>query len=263
VIISASRRTDIPAFHAGWFFERLAAGECCVPNPFSATPYRVDLRPEAVDGFVFWTRNFGPLWRRVAEIPRPFYVLFTLTGYPRALEPAVIGVEQAVEQMRALAGRVVWRYDPIVFSSLTPPQFHVENFGRLAEAVAGTTDEVIVSFAQVYRKVRRNLNAAAAEHGFTWEDPPDEKKLALLAELRDIAQRRGMTLSVCCQPQYVSAGTRPAQCVDPARLSAIAGYPIAARRKPTRAGCHCAVSQDIGTYDTCRHGCAYCYAVLR
>jgi hypothetical protein len=269
VIISASCRTDIAAFYADWFYARLVAGRAVVRNPYSGQPYTVDLRPESVSGIVFWTRNFGPMLGRLETLRgfgRPFVVQYTVTGYPRALEAAVIEPAKAVEQMRRLAGEVhpqcpVWRYDPIVTSSVTPADFHLANFERLAARLEGSVDEVVISFAQIYEKTRRNLNAAGRRHGLQWEDPPDETKLQLAARLGEISRARGMQLTVCTQPQYVTAGSEEARCVDARRLSRIGGVPLQVKLKGVRAGCACYESRDIGEYDTCPHGCAYCYAV--
>jgi hypothetical protein len=157
---------------------------------------------------------------------------------------------------------VVWRYDPLVFTSLTPPAWHRANFTALAAALAGVTDEVVASVMQPYRKTTRGLDAAARVHGFSWRDPPPEERQAVLAELAGIAAGQGMALTLCTQPALAGIpGTRPAACIDAGRLSDVAGRPIPARRKGNRVGCACAESRDIGAYETCPHGCAYCYAV--
>jgi hypothetical protein len=155
----------------------------------------------------------------------------------------------------------VWRYDTIVFSSLTPPEFHLRNFERLAKAVEGATDEVVVSFAQIYRKTRRNMDAAARRAGFAWEDPEDSLKLSLGAQLAACAGARGMALTVCSQPAFLQPGVEAARCVDARRLEDIGGRPVRARRKGNRPGCGCFESRDIGAYDSCPQGCVYCYAV--
>lgn len=268
MIVSASYRTDIPALYADWFAGRLAAGHARVASPYGGPPYRVSLRPGAVDGFVLWTRNIGPLSARLPEVAAvaPFAVQFTVTGYPRALEPGVIDSGAAVGQIRDLARvwgprAAVWRYDPVVETSLTPADWHRRNFAALAAALAGAVDEVVVSFAQIYAKTRRNLDAAARRHGFSWSDPSDAEKRALLRDLAAIAASQGMRMTVCTQPDSVVAGTEPARCIDAARLSDIAGRRITARVKGNRPGCLCHESRDIGAYDSCPQGCVYCYAV--
>lgn len=268
MIVSASYRTDIPAFYAGWLMARLAAGEARVRSPYGGPPTTVSLRPDAVDGFVFWTRNAAPMarhWDRVRRVA-PFYVQFTLTGYPRALEAGTLAPAAALRQLRGLARRfgprvVVWRYDPIALSTVTPADWHAANFARLARALDGGVDEVVVSFVQPYRKTVRNLDAAARAHGFAWRDAADAEKRDLLARLVPVARAHRMRLTLCTQPHLVVPGAAEARCIDAARLSDLAGRPIAAREKGNRPGCRCAESRDIGAYDSCAQGCAYCYAV--
>jgi hypothetical protein len=271
MIISASYKTDIPAFYGEWFENRLEAGYCMVANPYNPRQVcRVSLLPEDVEGFVFWTRNLGPFesrLERVAELSRPFTVQYTITGYPRELERTVVAADRSVRHVKSVADRygpkaAVWRYDPILFSSLTTAEYHLENFERLAGALEGHTDEVVISFATIYKKTARNLNQTARDFGFTWEDPPDDVKLGLASRLAGKAKSRGMDLSVCSQRRYVVPGAKAARCIDARRLAAMGGQPIRARLKGNRPDCGCYESVDIGEYDTCPHGCAYCYAVL-
>ena len=269
MIVSASYRTDIPAFYGAWFARRLRAGWCDVANPYGGRPYRVALVGPALDGFVFWTRNAVPFRPVLAEIARrevPFVVQYTVTGYPRPLERSVVAVEHAIADIRALAAAhgprsVVWRYDPILASDLTPAPWHRRQFARLAGALAGACDEVVLSWAQIYRKTARNLDRAAARDGFAWRDPESAAKQALLRALAEIAAGHGMAATLCSQSALLVDGLSPSRCIDAARLSDVAGRPVAARTKGNRPGCLCAESRDIGAYDTCPHGCVYCYAV--
>ncbi len=269
MIVSASYRTDIPAFYGDWFLNRLNAGFCRVQNPYSDQVYTVSLRREDVDGFVFWTKNAGPFLAALAELRQrgfPFVVQYTITAYPRQLEFSVVDAARAVAHAYQIAGQygprvVVWRYDPILFTSLADAGEHRRNFERLAAALEGAVDEVVISFAQIYQKTRRSLEWAARHFGFTWNDPPDGHKRALAADLAQIAAARGMRLTVCSQNIYVPEGGSPARCIDAARLSDVAGRLIQVPRKGNRPDCACALSRDIGAYDTCPHGCVYCYAV--
>ena len=268
VIVSASYRTDIPAFYADWFMRRLRAGYCRVANPYGGGTYEVALTPQAVDGFVFWTRNMRPLIPDLDEIRRvaPFVVQFTLTGYPRALESSVVAVPEAVAQLRELRRRfgpraAVWRYDPLVFAAGMDSEAHAVGFPMLVQALAGSVDEVALSVMTPYRKSRRNLDRAARRHGFAWHDPPTEEKQALLARLAGVAIEHGLAPTLCSQPELLVPGLGEARCIDAERLSEVAQRPIAARESGNRPGCRCASSRDIGAYDTCPHGCVYCYAV--
>ncbi|MBK3731819.1 DUF1848 family protein [Azospirillum brasilense] len=266
MIISASYKTDIPAFYGRWFLNRLEAGYCRMVNPYGGQTHRIGLTRAEVEGFVFWTKNLGPFLPALEEVSErgfPFVVQYSVTGLPGALERSVPDPERAVEHMARLRDRwgpraAIWRYDPIVTADATPPSWHRAAFARLAGRMRGLTDEVVVSFLQPYRKTARNLDAA----GVPWRDPDAEEKRALLADLAGIAADHGMALTLCTQPELAGVpGTAPARCVDAQRLSDVAGQAIGARTKGNRPGCLCAESRDIGDYDTCPHGCVYCYAV--
>ncbi|WPZ35549.1 DUF1848 domain-containing protein [Thalassobaculum sp. OXR-137] len=271
MIVSASYKTDIPAFYGSWFRNRLAAGFAQVANPYGGRPFTVDLRPDVAEAFVFWTRNAEPFLDTLdllAGQRRPFMVQMTVTGYPRALERSVIDTDRAVAQIRELARRfgprsVVWRYDPVLLTELTPPEFHQQRFAALAEALAGSVDEAVLSFATIYRKTGANLKRLEREAGIAWRDPEEGEKRRLLARLAEIARDRGLRPTLCAQPDLLSDAIEPAACIDMRRLSDIAGREIAGREKGNRPGCACAESRDIGAYDTCPHGCLYCYAVGR
>lgn len=269
MIISASYRTDIPTFYGEWFLRRLRAGYCKMVNPYNRQVCRVALDRQSVDGFVFWTKNVGPFLPHLPEIRDrgyPFVVQLAINNYPRALEPSVVDAGRSVEHAHALREQfgprvVVWRYDTIVTSTLTPPEFHLDNFERLARNLAGASDEVVISFAHVYRKTRRNLDRAALEQGFKWSDPATAQKLAVVARLVEIARARGFRLTVCSQRDLLAPGAEDARCVDAERLAAVGGRPLWSKLKGNRKECGCFESRDIGEYNTCPHGCAYCYAV--
>jgi Domain of unknown function (DUF1848) len=269
VIISASYKTDIPTFYGDWFMRRLRAAFCKMVNPYNKDIYSVSLAREDVDGFVFWTKNAAPFLSALREVQRlgyPFVVQYTINGYPRELETAVIDYTRSVATLKGLSDEfgpkvVVWRYDPILFSSLTPPEHHLRSFEALATALKGSVDEVAVSFAQFYQKTRRNLASAARDAGFTFEDPPIEEKRDVLASLADIARANGMCLTICSQAALLVPGAAEAQCIDARRLEAVGANRIAAPVAGNREDCKCFQSKDIGEYDTCPHGCVYCYSV--
>jgi len=268
MIVSASYRTDIPAFYGDWFMRRLAAGTCRSLNPWNRKTYDVSLRAVDVDGFVFWTRNAIPFEPHLPSIAAhaPFYMQFTVTGYPRPLEQSVVSPDRAITNIQAIVKEfgtraVVWRYDPIVVTDRTPAAWHLENFSGLAAQLAGWVDEVTVSFAQIYRKTRRNLDRAAAIGGFRWEDPDIAAKRALIQQFSAIASTHRIRLTVCSQRDLASDDAPLAACIDAARLSDMSGSPIAAKRRGNRPDCLCYASRDIGAYDTCPHGGCYCYAV--
>lgn len=270
MIISASYKTDIPAFYGEWLLNRMRAGFCRMVNPYNRKQVvRVSLARDDVDAFVLWTRNIRPFFgglETLRGLGHPFTVQFTITGYPADLETSVIPPRRAVDDLRRLAEtygpRVgVWRYDPVLLSSRTDLDFHRRNFAALSRSLGGATDEVVVSWTQFYRKTQRNLAAAAASGDFTADDPDDELKRSFLAELQAIAADRGMALTICSQPALLVPGTGEARCIDGTRLRDVAGQDVTSRGKAPRPTCRCLPSRDIGEYDTCPHGCVYCYAV--
>lgn len=266
-IVSASRRTDIPAFYADWLLARMRAGWAASVNPFNGRAVRVSLQPEDVRALVLWSKDlsaFLPSARVLAE-RFPLYVQYTITGLPPALEPHVPPPERTVAAAHALAGlvgsgAVQWRYDPILLGGPLDEAWHLERFRGLAAALEGATTRCIVSFATFYRKVRRNL-LRVAPHGASLAPVPPRRASALASALAAIATAHGMTLHACCSSDALGPDVLPAACVDAAHIEALwpgagAGVPRAA----SRPGCGCAASRDIGLYDTCPHGCAYCYA---
>lgn len=288
-IVSASRRTDLPAFYSQWFARRLRAGWCRAANPFSGKAYRVSLAPADVLGWVFWSRDYGrflDILRSIHDGGGRFLCHFTINGMPRVLEPRTIEPAMAVEQARALSQHFgtsvpIWRYDPILLSSATPPDWHRRNFAQIAEALRGVVDRCIFSFPTMYGKTRRNLVRAeeqAASEGDAFRvwragfDFGEADLRALACDLASLARERGVEMQTCCGEKWVDPGVgiASASCVDWPRLAALGagggcdmlGEPrVAVARKGSRAACGCWQSVDIGAYGSCAHGCVYCYAV--
>jgi len=263
MIISASKRTDIPAHYGEWFLNRFEAGYCTVRTP-PGKPYRVSLRREDVDGFVFWTKDIGPFMDKLAIVHGsgyPFYVQHTLNNFPASLEPHVPPAEASIQNLRRLAELygpdvAVWRYDPIVITPEMPDEWHLANFRRLAGELRGATNEAVISFVDDYRKMARNMALA----GIRWIEPGAEEKRRMASSLTSIARLNGMQLTMCCEGDVLPEGTRASRCIDAARMARLSGRPLKAKDKPCRQGCGCCDNRDIGEYDTCIHGCAYCYA---
>ena len=269
MIISASYRTDIPAFYGEWFMARLRAGYCRIIRPYSRRAERVSLAREDVDGFVFWSRDYARFAGHLPEIRArgfSFVIHYGITSYPRPLERLAASTAKSTELLKQIAAEYgprvcVWRYDPIVLSSLTPVDYHLQNFESLARRLAGSTDEVIVSFMHPYKKTVRKLDSVAREAGFAWHDPTLQEKRELVAQLAQIARGHGLQLSVCAQREYIVPGAADAKCIDAVRLADVAGRPLRIPKSGHRKNCGCFASTDIGAYNTCPHGCVYCYAV--
>jgi hypothetical protein len=264
MIISASRRTDIPACYTPWLLARLRAGWCDVANPMNPQQVaRVALCPEAVDAIAFWTRDAAPLLPHLPELDDRgyrYYFTYTLTGYGAALEPHAPGVAQAVATMRRVADhvgpdRLLWRYDPILLTESMPPAWHIAQFARLAAQLAGATRRVKLSLYQPYRYAATRLRRL----GGRLLEAPDIG--GLCRALTEAAAAHGMTVESCAG---ALPGVRAGRCIDPLYLAGVLGVAVRPGKDPgQRPGCGCAPSKDIGAYDTCPHGCAYCYATHR
>jgi hypothetical protein len=277
MIISASRRCDIPRFRFDWFLRQLEAGYVDVTNPFNAAQVkRVSLRPEDVECLVFWTRDPRPLLAAMPDV-YPFYTMITLTGYPKTLEPNMPPLEEIIQAMKAMSEkwgrkRVIWRYDPILFSSLTDTAFHCRNFTELAARLSGVVERVIISVYDEYAGAKRRLSTLA-QSGLVEVFPhsaPDGRLLPelkeLVAELARIASGAGMEMRSCAEAEdFSSLGLKPGACIDGELIRALLGdkeplSQIKSKDKNQRRNCLCVSSVDIGSYGTCQAGCVYCYA---
>ena len=265
MIVSASRRTDIPAFYGEWFMNRLAAGQVLVRNPRNPRRVsRVPLSRDLVDCIVFWTKNPAPMLERLAELERegwPFYVQFTLTPYGADVETGLPPKERLLDafcRLAALVGpeRVVWRYDPVVLNAEYTAARHVEAFDAMSRILAGHTLRCVFSFVDLYRRNRNSLR------GVTDGETPEEVMRALAGQLAGLAAARGLSLAACTEELDLSGcGVERAACIDKALIERIVGFPLQAGKDPSqRKSCGCVESVDIGEYDTCPYGCRYCYA---
>ncbi len=264
MIISASRRTDIPAFYADWFFNRLREGYVYVRNPMN--PHRISeisLSPEVVDGIVFWTKNPTPMLDRLDALREyPFYFQFTLTPYGTDVEQNVPSKNDVlIPAFRTLSSRVgrervVWRYDPILLSEKYTVLYHRKYFRLLCDRLAAYTEKCTISFLDVYKNIRRNIDPLGIR------PPAGEEIVELAGYFQEIADAYGITLDSCAEDADLSrCGIGHASCIDTARLERIGGYRLdIGRDKNQRPACGCAASIDVGTYNTCTNGCAYCYA---
>jgi hypothetical protein len=281
MIISVSRRCDIPRFRFDWFMDRLEAGFVETANPFNAAQVRrVSLRPAPADptagaeALVFWTRDPRSFLARAEELEGriPFYVMVTLTGYPGALEPNVPDTEAVCRAMGDLADkigprRVIWRYDPVFLSTLTDFSFHRENFASLACGLRGKVRRVVISLYDPYRGAERRL-AALEKSGVLrplpctdGEGRPLSRVRDLLGALAETARRADMEIRSCAEAEdLVSLGIVPGACIDGELVLELWGIEAGGKDKNQRPHCRCAPAVDIGEYGPCPAGCVYCYA---
>jgi hypothetical protein len=267
-IISVSRRTDIPAFYGGWFMGRIQEGFAGVVAPYGGKRYLVSLIPQDVDCFVFWSKDFTPFVPHLDTLDRlgyRFYFNYTLTALPAVFETSV-DKEAALKTLQYLGERysprhINWRFDPIILSNITGADFYLDHFERLVAQLAGRVERCYFSFVTEYEKVKRNLLPLLSDQGIRLLQPQPEERVALADRLAAIADRHGIRMYSCCGDYLLGPRIHKAHCIDGAIIEQLF-FPqgFAHKAKPTRKECGCTESIDIGTYDTCPHGCLYCYA---
>ncbi|EBN4581349.1 DUF1848 domain-containing protein [Salmonella enterica] len=272
MIISASRRTDIPAFYTPWFLNRIRAGFLLTRNPFNYHQVkRVSLNPADVDAIVFWTRNPRMLIHHLPELDSygyDYYFQYTITGYPAIIEPSAPRPHRAIECFKILsdmigAERVIWRYDPVLVSNLVDINEHKRLFSKIASLIWGKTKKVVISFADFYKKTERNLSVVPA---FKYYDIIDNPVALhdLVTWMSYVAGENGMEIECCSEKINLNAfGVKHGKCIDGGLIQKLSGTQMNPSRDPgQREACGCMRSIDIGAYNTCLHGCAYCYATF-
>lgn len=262
-IVSASRRTDIPAFYAEWFAHRIRKGSCRVANPFNPSQIKeVSLRREDVAAFVFWTRNARPLRPFLAEIDdggHNYYFLYTITGYPKRYEPGLPSAAESIDDFLFLAERigperVIWRYDPVVLTPDLDAGYHRRNFTKLAQRLSEGTKSVVINFVKTYRHIHAELSRCG------YADPSASERDVLVNMFAETAASAGIAIQFCGRRK---CGTEAGEgkCIDEKRLKRLFGLELSARKDPGQPkDCRCIRSVDIGRYGTCLHCCMYCYA---
>lgn len=263
MIISASRRTDIPAFYSDWFFNRIKEGFVLVRNPMNFHQVsKIDLSPEVVDCIVFWTKNPRPMISRLSELDKyNFYFQFTLTSYDKTIETIVPEKKYLIKTFQELSAnigsdKVIWRYDPILLTHKFDVKYHIKWFELLAEKLSGYTKKCVISFMDMYRKTERNLKSIDLI-------PMSEGVMKKTAyQLSQIAKKYDLQLVTCCEDiDLTECGIKPGKCIDDELISKITGKKLHIKKDPNqRLSCGCVQSIDIGAYNTCKHKCLYCYA---
>ena len=275
MIISASRRTDIPAFLGKSFFKALAYyNNILVRNPFNRRQIKeVELTPDTVDAIVFWSKYPKGIIKHLDDISALGYdymFLYTLTGYGPILEEQVPRVEKTIEVFKKLSDKigsdkVIWRYDPIVYSNITDDKYHIENFSKLAKELSSYTNKVIISFLDFYEKLLPRFKGLENDHQITISDimQMPEKAITLASRIREIAESHNLEIQSCAEEELLAnSGIKPGGCIDCEYLSKIFNkrihYP---KDKNQRKTCKCCQSVDIGEYGNCCFRCMYCYAI--
>lgn len=258
MIISASRRTDIPALYPEWFFNRLKAGEVLVPNPYNRKKIsRIPLTPDRVDCIAFWTKNPEPMipyLKAIDEMGYRYYFQMTITDYEEDIEAGVPSTSESIATFMLLSEmigkkRMDWRFDPILLNDKYTIAYHLEKFEIMCEWLHKSADRCIISFMDAYK------NCPYLEI--------EEEDMRILAKgLSEIAGKYDLPLYTCAEKVDLSRyGIEHAACIDKEKIQKLIGYKLDIKKDPAqRKECGCVESIDVGMYDTCTHGCRYCYA---
>ena len=262
MIINTGSRTDIPAYFSSWFYRRIEEGYVMVRNPYYPEQVtRYALNPAVVDALSFCTKNPGPMLNRLAEL-RAFgqFWYVTITPYGKEIEPGVPDKEKVMDsfcRLAEIAGvrAVGWRYDPIFITEKYSLDFHLKAFRQMAGRLAGHTRRCVISFIDLYEKTRRNFPGVRSV--------TKEERRIIGREFAAVGREYGIRLYTCCEGDELEVyGIDPSGCMTKEVIEEAIGRRLAVPKglKPAREGCRCLLGSDIGVYNSCPHGCLYCYA---
>lgn len=261
MIINTGSRTDIPAYFSGWFYNRIHEGFCMVRNPyFPMQVTRYSLNPTVVDALAFCTKNPQPMLNRLSELTAYKTCWFvTITPYGQEIEPYVPEKERIIASFQQLAEIVgvqamSWRYDPIFISEKYNVEFHIQSFERMARLLKGYTKQCVVSFVDLYEKTKRNFPSV--------KEVTKAQQETLIDAMAKIAADNHMKLHLCCENQALVRDNVDADgCMSQLVIERAIGCSLKVPKKQqARKECNCLLGADIGMYNTCGHGCLYCYA---
>jgi len=263
MIICASRRTDIPAFHSEWLMNRIREGYALVRNPVAKNVvYRADLSPRNMDLLLLMTKDPRPMMPHIAElkergIEMGFQV--TITPYGRDMEPGVPDKAEIAEAFRRISeiigrDRIVWRYDPVILNKRYDIRYHQRKFELLCKELGGYTERCIFSFVEIHDKLKGLCGDG------TLRKVSEEEAREIGRIFSEAAEGSEMELDLCCSEYDLSEfGIRTRGCIDREQMRSM-GVPFEELPTPIRDRCLCVKNIDIGEYDTCDHDCVYCYA---
>ena len=264
MILSVSRRTDIPNYYSDWFFNRIKEGYVYVRNPMNIHQVsKIEITPDVVDCIVFWTKNPSVMLKRLDEIKEyNYYFQYTLTGYGNDVEVNLPNKKSVIiptfQELSSKIGkqRVIWRYDPIFFSDRYTKEYHLKAFKSIAEALRGYTEKCVISFVDIYQKNKKNMDSLSSY------ELNDCELRKFAKELSKIASDNNISLGSCAEKiNLEECGIVHNSCIDRELIEKIIGCKLnVGKDKNQRIECGCVESVEIGTYNTCKNGCLYCYA---
>ncbi|MCM1387170.1 MAG: DUF1848 domain-containing protein [Bacillus sp. (in: Bacteria)] len=261
MILNTGSRTDIPAYYSDWFYNRIKEGYVLVRNPYYPVQItRYLLSPDVIDMMVFCTKNPQPMLDRLALLSAfEMFWFVTITPYGKDIEPYVPPKEQVMDSFRRLSEligheKVSWRYDPVFITDAYSVDYHIEQFGQMAEALAGYTHQCVVSFIDLYEKTKRNFKGVRSVS--------EKEQESLVSAFSQVAKEYDLQIHLCCEnAALVRENVDADGCVSKAVLEKALGAKLNVPKKKTaRSECGCLLGADIGAYNTCGHGCLYCYA---
>lgn len=264
MILSVSRRTDIPNYYSDWFIDRIKEGFLYVRNPMNAHQIsKIDLSPEVIDCIVFWTKNPANMIEKLEDLQKyMYYFQFTLTGYGKDVEPNLPNKrEELIPTFKRLSEkigkeRVIWRYDPILISKRYTINYHLKAFEEIASSLAAYTEKVVISFVDLYSKTLRNTRELDIRQ------ITNEEMIEVAGEMAQIASKYNLIIETCAeQINLQEAGIQHGSCIDKKLIERLLGCKLIAEKdKNQREECGCFESVEVGAYNTCLNGCKYCYA---
>lgn len=263
MIISASRRTDIPAYFSEWFMKRIEAQYAYVRNPVNIHQIsKINLSPDIVDCIVFWSKNPKPMISKLDILnDYMYYFQFTLNAYHKDIETNLPSLDDRIHTFQVLSEligrqRVIWRYDPIILNRRYSVNWHIEKFASIADQLSGYTEKVTISFIDLYAKISNNIKEKNI-----CELSCNQKNI-IAKSFSEIAHSHKLKIDTCAEEIDLSAyGIDHAHCIDGKLIARLLDCSMdTGKDKNQRPECGCAASIDLGFYNTCQNGCVYCYA---
>ncbi len=264
MILSVSRRTDIPNYYSEWFINRIKEGFLYVRNPMNAHQIsKINLSPDVIDCIVFWTKNPTKMINQLDYLKEyAYYFQFTLTGYGKDIEPNIPNKrKELIKVFKELSQKigkekVIWRYDPILVNKKYTVEYHLRAFEEIANSLSDYTEKVVISFVDLYAKTQRNTM------GLEIEKLMHDDMFSLVKRMVEIASKNKLIVETCAEEiNFEDIGINQGSCIDKKLIEKLLGCKIVGEKdKNQRGECRCLESIEVGTYNTCLNGCKYCYA---
>lgn len=253
MLINISGRTDIVNHYSEWLFKRFEEGYVYSRNSlFPNSVRKYELTPEKVDCLIFGSKNYKPILNRISEITNKFntYFYYTITPYGKDIEPNVPDKEKVIESFKKLSDHfkrnyVGWRYDPIFINDEFDVNKHIQEFEKIAKALKGYTRNCVISFLDLYEKVKRNAPDL--------KPPTMEEQIELSKAFVKIGKENDMTIYSCCEKMHLAKyGVNCSGCKSQSMIEDAVGHKLKPpKKKNIREDCNCLMGTDIGAYNTC------------